>query len=224
MLTLPSLTCMSPFPSFPFPPKLPPLPSLYPSLILLPSSSTHSPSPSSFFHRSSSLPNRGDHDSRVEASKMAIVAMLKSWPGVFCLCSPSNSGITSLFSMLPLAKPLVQVSTYHIGSNPDTSCRPCVYRFLLPFPFSSLSLLLTLPPPSPPSLSLIFSPSPYLPSLLFTLPPPPPSLLFTLPPPPPSLLFTLPPLPPSLLFTLPPPARDSRNSVLSVSAEGAQVD
>ena len=142
VLTLPSLTCMSPFPSFPFPPKLPPLPSLYPSLILLPSSSTHSPSPSSFFHRSSSLPNRGDHDSRVEASKMAIVAMLKSWPGVFCLCSPSNSGITSLFSMLPLAKPLVQVSTYHIGSNPDTSCRPCVYHsspFSFPFP-SLLSL------------------------------------------------------------------------------------
>jgi len=49
-----------------------------------------------------------DHELKVEASKMVVVAMLKSWPGLFCLCSPTNSGITSLISMLPLAKPHVQ--------------------------------------------------------------------------------------------------------------------
>ena len=136
--------------------------------------------PLSFFHRSSSLPSRGDHDSRVEASKMAIVAMLKSWPGVFCLCSPSNSGITSLFSMLPLAKPLVQVSTYHIGSNPDTSCRPCVYHsspFSFPFP-SLLSLFSSLSPPFPPfPFSYLLSlPLPPFPSLHSPSPSPFPSL------------------------------------------------
>ena len=40
---------------------------------------------------------------------MAVVSMLKSWPGIFCLCSPHNNGITSLLNMLPLAQPMVQV-------------------------------------------------------------------------------------------------------------------
>ena len=51
---------------------------------------------------------REDVRLRSEASKMAIVALLKSWPGVFCLCSPRNNGLGSLLEMLPLAKPHVQ--------------------------------------------------------------------------------------------------------------------
>ena len=45
----------------------------------------------------------------VQASKMAVVSMLKSWPGLFCLCSPHNTGLTSLISMLPLTQVEVQV-------------------------------------------------------------------------------------------------------------------
>ena len=51
---------------------------------------------------------REDIKLRIEASKMAIVALLKSWPGVYCLCSPSNNGLGSLLEMLPLSKPAVQ--------------------------------------------------------------------------------------------------------------------
>ena len=51
---------------------------------------------------------REDIKLRIEASKMAIVALLKSWPGVYCLCSPSNNGLGSLLEMLPLSKPEVQ--------------------------------------------------------------------------------------------------------------------
>ena len=52
--------------------------------------------------------SRDEHPAQVEASKMAIVAMLKSWPGVFSLCNPHGSGLMSLLSMLSLAKPPVQ--------------------------------------------------------------------------------------------------------------------
>lgn len=45
---------------------------------------------------------------RVEASKMALVSLLKSWPGIFCLCNQRNLGMTSLLNMLPLAKSDVQ--------------------------------------------------------------------------------------------------------------------
>jgi rapamycin-insensitive companion of mTOR len=51
---------------------------------------------------------REDIKLRIEASKMAIVALLKSWPGVYCLCNPSNNGLGSLLEMLPLSKPEVQ--------------------------------------------------------------------------------------------------------------------
>lgn len=73
-----------------------------------------------FSHFSSSLPSwfllpfsRSEHDVRaVQASKMAVVSMLKSWPGLICLCSPDNTGLTSLLSMLPLTQPQVQVQLY----------------------------------------------------------------------------------------------------------------
>jgi len=45
---------------------------------------------------------------RIEASKMALISLLKTWPGIFCLCNPRNLGLTSLLHMLPLAKPEVQ--------------------------------------------------------------------------------------------------------------------
>ena len=45
---------------------------------------------------------------RIEASKMAIVALLKSWPGVYCLCNPSNNGLGPLLEMLPLSQLQVQ--------------------------------------------------------------------------------------------------------------------
>lgn len=51
---------------------------------------------------------REDNKLRIEASKMAIVALLKSWPGVYCLCRPNNNGLGSLLEMLPLTKPQVQ--------------------------------------------------------------------------------------------------------------------
>lgn len=39
---------------------------------------------------------------------MALVSLLKCWPGIFCLCNQHNLGMTSLLNMLPLAKPNVQ--------------------------------------------------------------------------------------------------------------------
>lgn len=39
---------------------------------------------------------------------MAIVALLKTWPGIFSLGSPSNTGLQPLLNMLPLATPTVQ--------------------------------------------------------------------------------------------------------------------
>lgn len=39
---------------------------------------------------------------------MALVSLLKCWPGIFCLCNQRNLGMTSLLNMLPLAKPTVQ--------------------------------------------------------------------------------------------------------------------
>ncbi|CAI8054557.1 Rapamycin-insensitive companion of mTOR [Geodia barretti] len=44
----------------------------------------------------------------VQASKMAAVSMLKTWPGLFCLCSPHNTGLVSLLNMLPLTQMEVQ--------------------------------------------------------------------------------------------------------------------
>jgi len=49
-----------------------------------------------------------DNLRRVEAAKMSIVALLKSWPGIFSLGSPHNTGLQPLLSMLPLATPIVQ--------------------------------------------------------------------------------------------------------------------
>lgn len=52
-----------------------------------------------------------DSTLRVEASKMAVVSLLKSWPGIFTLGSPNNSGssgLGSILSMLPLAQADVQ--------------------------------------------------------------------------------------------------------------------
>lgn len=45
---------------------------------------------------------------RVESSKMALVSLLKSWPGIYCLCNQRNLGMTSLLNMLPLARMDVQ--------------------------------------------------------------------------------------------------------------------
>ena len=39
---------------------------------------------------------------------MALISLLKTWPGIFCLCNPRNLGMTSLLNMLPLAMPTVQ--------------------------------------------------------------------------------------------------------------------
>ena len=39
---------------------------------------------------------------------MAIVALLKAWPGIFSLGSPHNTGLQPLLSMLPLTTPTVQ--------------------------------------------------------------------------------------------------------------------
>ena len=39
---------------------------------------------------------------------MALVSLLKCWPGIFCLCNQRNLGMTSLLNMLPLAKSDVQ--------------------------------------------------------------------------------------------------------------------
>ena len=59
-----------------------------------------------------------DMDMRVvQASKMAVVSMLKSWPGLFCLCSPHNTGLTSLLNMLPLTQMEVQVREEEEGEE-----------------------------------------------------------------------------------------------------------
>ena len=39
---------------------------------------------------------------------MALVSLLKTWPGVFCLCNPINYGMTSILRTLPLAKAPIQ--------------------------------------------------------------------------------------------------------------------
>ncbi len=61
---------------------------------------------------SESVPRTGENtkrsSNRVEASKMALVSLLKCWPGIFCLCNHHNLGMTSLLNMLPLARPEVQ--------------------------------------------------------------------------------------------------------------------
>ena len=51
----------------------------------------------------------------VQASKMAAVSMLKTWPGLFCLCSPHNTGLVSLLNMLPLTQMEVQVREGQVG-------------------------------------------------------------------------------------------------------------
>ena len=96
-----SLCCLSP----PSPPPPPPPPHTHTQSLLAPITDLH------YRHLAEDLDRsfmREDVKLRVEASKMAIVALLKSWPGVYCLCSPSNNGLVSLLEMLPLTKPEVQ--------------------------------------------------------------------------------------------------------------------
>ncbi|KAL5486702.1 hypothetical protein EMCRGX_G019218 [Ephydatia muelleri] len=42
-----------------------------------------------------------DQDSNVESAKLAVSALLKTWPGLFCFCGSRNNAMKSLLSVLP---------------------------------------------------------------------------------------------------------------------------